>query len=82
MRRARFLFAVVFAFAAISPVAAQTAAEPLKKEPKGGDVRYGRIVYVDDGTCPPGEIKEITGGSNEKQIERKVRCVKRPAPAK
>ena len=50
----------------------------LKKEPPAGQVRYGKIVHVDDGTCPSGEIKEITGGSQEKAIPRKVHCVKRP----
>ncbi len=51
----------------------------LKKMPKGGDIRYGKIVYVDDGKCPKGEVKEVTGGSQVKEVERKVRCVKRPA---
>jgi serine/threonine-protein kinase len=51
----------------------------LRTEPPKGQVRYGRIVYVDDGTCPRGEIKEITGGSLEKSIPRGVRCVKHPA---
>jgi hypothetical protein len=52
--------------------------EILKKEPPAGQVRYGKIVFVDDGTCPSGEVKEITGGSLEKSIPRKVRCIKRP----
>jgi hypothetical protein len=58
-----------------SPIPAR---EILKEEPPTGRVRYGRIVYVDDGACPSGELKEITGGSLEKSIPRKVRCVKRP----
>jgi hypothetical protein len=58
--------------------AARAEVEMLKKEPPAGQVRYGKIVYVDDGTCPPGEVKEVTGGSREKSLPRKVRCVKRP----
>ncbi len=50
----------------------------LKKMPKGGDIPYGKIVYVDDGECPKGEVKEVTGGSQVKNVPRKVRCVKRP----
>ncbi|HEX9686800.1 MAG TPA: DUF6719 family protein [Burkholderiales bacterium] len=52
--------------------------EVLRKEPPAGEVRYGKIVYVDDGACPRGEVKEITGGNRDKSIPRKVRCVKRP----
>lgn len=50
----------------------------LKEMPKGGDIPYGKVVYVDDGKCPKGEVKEVTGGSDTKGIARKVRCVKRP----
>lgn len=50
----------------------------LKKAPAEGDIPHGKIVYVDDGRCPKGEIKEITGGSREKSIPRKTRCIKRP----
>jgi hypothetical protein len=70
--------AAAVAWAAWSPGAGLAEVEILKKEPPAGQVRYGKIVYVDDGTCPRGEIKEITGGHQEKSIPRKVRCVKRP----
>jgi hypothetical protein len=53
--------------------------EYLKEVPKDGEIPYGKVVYVDDKKCPKGEIKEITGGSQEKNIPRKTRCVKRPA---
>lgn len=51
----------------------------LKEMPKDGDIRFGKIVYVDDGECPKDEVKEVTGGSQAKGIPRKVRCVKRPS---
>jgi hypothetical protein len=38
----------------------------LKKEPAAGRLRLGQKVLVDDGTCPAGQIKELTGGSNRK----------------
>ena len=56
----------------------QTNVEYLKEEPAKGALPFRKVVYVDDGTCPVGEVKEITGGSQEKSIPRKVRCVKRP----
>lgn len=58
------------------------ATDVLKNVPKEGEVPTGKVVYVDDGKCPKGEIKEITGGSQQKGIARKTRCVKRPADAK
>lgn len=51
----------------------------LKTAPKDGDIPYGKVVYVDDGTCPKGQVRELTGGSREKSIPRRSRCVKRPA---
>jgi hypothetical protein len=32
--------------------------------PAPGTLRSGERVWVDDGTCPAGQIREITGGSN------------------
>jgi hypothetical protein len=56
--------------------------EYLKEVPPSGQLRYREVVYVDDGTCPRGEVKEITGGNRDKSIPRKVRCVKRPTSAR
>jgi uncharacterized caspase-like protein len=47
------------------------------KEPADGTVRYGMTMLVDDGSCPKGMIKEITGGSNNHGVSRTRRCVKR-----
>ena len=65
------------AVAALLPLAT-TAADIVKDMPKAGDLPRGRTVYVDDGKCPPGELKEVTGGSQDKSLPRTVRCVKRP----
>lgn len=54
------------------------AVEILKEEPPKGTIAYRKIVCVDDGTCPKGEVKEITGGDSRRNIPREVRCVKRP----
>jgi hypothetical protein len=54
---------------------------PLKEMPQEGEISYGVTVYVDDRKCPKGEIKEVIGGSREKNISRQVRCVPRPPRA-
>ena len=69
---------MILTLGAATSVNAQRKIEYLKEEPPTGAVPYGRMVYVDDATCPKGEVKEITGGSQAKSIPRSVRCVKRP----
>lgn len=76
MNRSCRLFAT--AIAAGWPLLGFAATDTLKEMPKPGDLPRGKTVYVDDGKCPKGEIKEVTGGSQEKGLARTVRCVKRP----
>ena len=78
MNRIVLVIAAGLCFAFSSLAHADRKVEYLKEEPPAGSVAYRKIVYVDDGTCPKGEVKEITGGSQTKSIPRKVRCVKRP----
>jgi len=54
----------------------------LKQEPPIGQMREGQRVLVDDGSCPPGQIKEVIGGNyvkvgGTKDIERTRRCIQR-----
>jgi hypothetical protein len=53
-----FCFLAVFGIFAQSPV---MAAQPLSQEPAAGQLRLGQRVKVDDGTCPAGQIKEVSG---------------------
>lgn len=48
------------------------------EKPPPGSLRPGEVVFVDDGTCPPGKIKKITGADRQRSKPRQVRCVKRP----
>lgn len=66
------LFAGGTAWAATTPI------EVLKEMPAKGSVRQGDVVYVDDGRCPAGEVKKITGGNQKTGVGRQVECVKRP----
>jgi hypothetical protein len=38
--------------------------EKLEQEPPTGALRAGETVLVDDGSCPEGQIKQVTGGSD------------------
>jgi len=78
MQIRRNFLAIVLGSVAFLPCASQAKIEYLKEEPPKETLRYLEVVYVDDGTCPAGEVKEITGGNSKRSIPRKVRCVKRP----
>jgi len=77
-----------------APLAAATSAtlvggqgnpRPLAREPGPGQLHLGEVVFVDDGTCPPGQIKRVIGGSNRDYgadrrrtgTARQVACVPR-----
>ncbi len=48
----------------------------LTREPL--DLRLGQRAYVDDGTCPQGQVKEVTGSRlTASGIERTRKCVPR-----
>ena len=78
MQMRRRVVATMLSLLVFSPCVSHAIVEYRKEEPPKGALPYGQIVYVDDGTCPVGEVKEITGGSLQEGIPRKVRCVKRP----
>jgi uncharacterized protein DUF6719 len=77
----RKLFLYVFV-PAIALGGQPSLAQVLKTEPAMGQLREGQVVLVDDGTCPKGQIKQVTGGNHvkaggTKQIERSRRCIPR-----
>jgi hypothetical protein len=58
------------------------SAATLKEEPPLGAMREGQVVFVDDGSCPSGQIKRVMGGNHTKaggtkQIVRTSSCVAR-----
>ena len=82
----RLLAAAPFALAGCTIAAGGAGArvgavEILKQMPAKGVLRQGEVVYVDDGECPPGEIKKVIGGGQKSGVARQVECVKRPANA-
>jgi hypothetical protein len=69
----------LFPFAAIlSLVSASALADMPRQMPKDGVLSPGEVVLVDDGRCPAGEVKQVTGGNKAKNIPREVRCVPKP----
>jgi hypothetical protein len=62
-------------------LAAADEAQIVGKEPPTGALHLGQTVLVDDGTCPTGQVKEITSGHGGKQgagPTRQRRCVPDP----
>src|SRR5258708_2120776 len=72
----RSFYALVVAALVFAPLAIAEA-QPLKSEPRDGDLLEGARVLVDDGTCPSGEIKEVTGGNLQTRRPRIRKCIPR-----
>lgn len=52
--------------------------QTLKTEPPSGKLSFGSKVLVDDGSCPAGQIKQVTGGNGD-GIPRKRECIVKPS---
>lgn len=63
------------AFLAVPAFAGSVA---IQHEPPDGQLRLGQRVRVDDGTCPAGQVKEVTAARlTPNGIARTRICVKR-----
>ncbi|WP_342453386.1 DUF6719 family protein [Tianweitania sediminis] len=49
----------------------------MTKEPAAGTLATGVKVLVDDGSCPQGQVKQVTGSTPG--VPRKKECVARPS---
>jgi hypothetical protein len=57
---------------------ATAQAQTLTREPAAGELRLGQRVLVDDGSCPAGQIKQVTGARlTAAGVERARGCVPR-----
>ncbi|WP_368736595.1 DUF6719 family protein [Bradyrhizobium campsiandrae] len=73
-------------FAIVILLTTTAAHAQLTSEPAPGTLPSGQSVLVDDGTCGPGKIKKVTGGSDvnmatgerQKGSGRKRTCIKKP----
>ena len=73
--------AIVAAAALVTTTTTGVAATVLKTEPPMGALKEGQRVLVDDGPCPPGQLREVIGGNHKaggrSNIIRQYRCVPR-----
>ncbi|MGS5088785.1 DUF6719 family protein [Hydrogenophaga sp. A37] len=69
----------LFCLAALAWLSATGASADMPKQmPQDGVLSPGEVVLVDDGRCPAGEVKQVTGGNKVKNIPREVKCVPKP----
>lgn len=62
----------------LSGSAAQAMMDQVGREQDIVDLRLGQRVQVDDGTCPQGQIKEVSGAKmGPNGIERTRKCIPR-----
>ena len=80
IKRALPLMVSSFALCALSSSA---LAEQVSREQDIANLRLGQRILVDDGSCPAGQIKEISGARmTTTGIFRVPRCIPRPGSKK
>jgi hypothetical protein len=74
--RCLFLLATLLA-----ATAAHALGQQVGREEEITDLRLGQRILVDDGTCPAGQIKEVSGAKMTPQgILRARKCIARSGP--
>ena len=53
--------ATIALLAIVGMAGAAAAQTVMKQEPPSGALKRGSVVLVDDGSCPAGQIKEVSG---------------------
>ncbi|AVT81947.1 DUF6719 family protein [Rhodopseudomonas palustris] len=74
------LTVIVFGAAALLAVATPAAAQQLQvfREQDITELRLGQKILVDDGSCPNGQIKEVTGSTlSASGVVATVKCIPR-----
>jgi hypothetical protein len=68
---------------ALLALATPAAAEQVSREQDIVDLRLGQRILVDDGSCPAGQIKEVSGAKmTSAGIQRAKNCIPRLGPKK
>lgn len=69
---------LLLGFVAFTALATAAAAEQVAREQDIIDLRLGQRMMVDDGSCPAGQIKEVTGVKlTTTGVARARKCVPR-----
>jgi hypothetical protein len=78
----RFLIPLLGGFA-LAALAASAMADQVSREQDIVDLRLGQRIQVDDGSCPAGQIKEVSGARmTATGILRAQKCIPRLGPKK
>jgi len=78
--RVEFLSILLVGALTLFALASDAAAQQVGREQDIVNLRLGQRVRVDDGTCPAGQIKEVSGSKmTENGVERTKKCVPRVA---
>jgi hypothetical protein len=78
----RFGFPLLGGFALLA-LATSAPAEQVSREQDIVDLRLGQRILVDDGSCPAGQIKEVSGARmTPAGILRVQKCIPRLGPKK
>jgi hypothetical protein len=73
-------FCLLITFGLLASVTAM-AAQPFSREQDIADLKLGQRVRVDDGTCPAGQIKEVSGiKMTTTGVVRSRKCIPRLGP--
>jgi hypothetical protein len=68
---------------ALAALATSAIAQQVSREQDIRDLRLGQRVLVDDGSCPAGQIKEVSGARmTSTGILRVQKCIPRLGPKK
>ena len=77
MRLSFLMLGGVALFALVSP----TLAQQLSREQDVVELRLGQRIKVDDGSCPAGQVKEISGTKmTSTGVVRSRKCIPRIGP--
>jgi hypothetical protein len=66
---------------AMFALATPAPAQQVSREQDIGDLRLGQRIKVDDGTCPAGQVKEVSGAKmTPGGVVRARKCIPRVGP--
>ncbi|MBN9040255.1 MAG: hypothetical protein J0H38_03150 [Rhizobiales bacterium] len=79
MRPLPLLTSCLFGCSLVIALTTAAPAEQVARERDITDLRLGQRILVDDGSCPQGQIKEVTGAKlSASGVVRRIVCVPRP----
>jgi hypothetical protein len=79
----RLSFLLLGAFALFAFATSAMADQQVSREQDIVDLRLGQRILVDDGSCPAGQIKEVSGARmTATGILRAIKCIPRLGPKK